>query len=89
MLEDKPKAALLCMSAAIHKVQSDHCRNFSKFFCFWLCIFYLYLTWKQVVLNNLEKNMMVDGAKINIRLHNYPETMIALKNLKAAYIGKA
>ena len=33
--------------------------------------------------------MMVDGSKINIRLHNYPETMIALKNLKAAYIGKA
>ncbi|XP_075639041.1 putative DNA helicase MCM8 isoform X2 [Castanea sativa] len=60
MLEDKPKVALLCMSAAIHKV----------------------------VLNNLEKNMMVDGAKINIRLHNYPETMIALKNLKAAYIDK-
>ncbi|KAM4089890.1 hypothetical protein ACJW30_09G018100 [Castanea mollissima] len=60
MLEDKPKAALLCMSAAIHKV----------------------------VLNNLEKNMMVDGVKINIRLHNYPETMIALKNLKAAYIDK-
>lgn len=26
--------------------------------------------------------------KINIRLHNYPESMIALKNLKAAYIGK-
>lgn len=33
--------------------------------------------------------MMVDGVKINIRLHNYPETMIALKNLKAAYIGKS
>ncbi|XP_065617152.1 probable DNA helicase MCM8 isoform X1 [Quercus suber] len=60
MLEDKPKAALLCMSAAIHKV----------------------------LLNNLEKNMIEDGAKINIRLHNYPETMIALKNLKAAYIDK-
>ncbi|OVA18173.1 Mini-chromosome maintenance [Macleaya cordata] len=28
------------------------------------------------------------GVKINIRLHNYPESMIALKNLKAAYIGK-
>lgn len=25
--------------------------------------------------------------KINIRLYNYPESMIALKNLKAAYIG--
>ncbi|XP_050242875.1 probable DNA helicase MCM8 [Quercus robur] len=60
MLEDKPKAALLCTSAAIHKV----------------------------LLNNLEKNMIEDGAKINIRLHNYPETMIALKNLKAAYIDK-
>lgn len=29
-----------------------------------------------------------DFVKINIRLHNYPESMIALKNLKAAYIGK-
>lgn len=27
------------------------------------------------------------GAKVDIRLHNCPETMIALKNLKAAYIG--
>ncbi|XP_019052777.1 PREDICTED: probable DNA helicase MCM8 isoform X4 [Nelumbo nucifera] len=27
-------------------------------------------------------------VKINIRPHNYPESMIALKNLKAAYIGK-
>lgn len=26
-------------------------------------------------------------AKINIRLQNYPESTIALKNLKAAYIG--
>lgn len=25
--------------------------------------------------------------KINIRLYNYPESMIALKNLRAAYIG--
>lgn len=25
--------------------------------------------------------------RVNIRLHNYPESMIALKNLKAAYIG--
>ncbi|GLT79312.1 hypothetical protein SLA2020_508050 [Shorea laevis] len=61
-LEEKPKIALLCMSAAVHK-----CR--------------------QVLLsegdNNLEK-----GMKINIRLHNYPESMIALKNLKAAYIDK-
>uniref|UniRef100_A0A2N9IKY6 Probable DNA helicase MCM8 n=1 Tax=Fagus sylvatica TaxID=28930 RepID=A0A2N9IKY6_FAGSY len=60
MLEDKPKVALLCMSAAIHKV----------------------------LLTKLEKNKMEDGVKINIRLHNYPETMIALKNLKAAYIDK-
>lgn len=29
-----------------------------------------------------------DFVKINIRLHNYPQSMIALKNLKAAYIGK-
>lgn len=30
---------------------------------------------------------MEDVVKINIRLHNYPESLIALKNLKAAYIG--
>ncbi|KAI3822612.1 hypothetical protein L1987_10207 [Smallanthus sonchifolius] len=29
-----------------------------------------------------------DGAKVNIRLHNHPESMIALKNLKAAYIER-
>ncbi|MCL7036690.1 hypothetical protein MKW94_027520 [Papaver nudicaule] len=29
-----------------------------------------------------------DDTKINIRLHNCPESVIALKNLKAAYIGK-
>ncbi|GKB58184.1 probable DNA helicase MCM8 [Tanacetum coccineum] len=29
-----------------------------------------------------------ESAKVNIRLHNYPISMIALKNLKAAYIGK-
>nr|XP_043613345.1 probable DNA helicase MCM8 [Erigeron canadensis] len=29
-----------------------------------------------------------DSAKVNIRLHNYPESMIALKNLKAAYIER-
>ncbi|XP_059427817.1 probable DNA helicase MCM8 [Corylus avellana] len=60
MLEDKPEIALLCMSAAIHKV--------------------LLTIW--------EKKKLEDGAKVIIRLHNYPETMIALKNLKAAYIDK-
>lgn len=34
------------------------------------------------------KSKLEDGAKVNIRLHNYPETMIALKNLKAAYIDR-
>lgn len=28
-----------------------------------------------------------DVAKILVRLHNYSESMLALKNLKAAYIG--
>ncbi|XWS59719.1 hypothetical protein CRYUN_Cryun08bG0146100 [Craigia yunnanensis] len=58
-LEDKPKIALSCMSAAVHQVllsSSD---------------FYL-----------------EEGMKINIRLHNYPESVIVLKNLKAAYIDK-
>ncbi|GAY52345.1 hypothetical protein CUMW_141080, partial [Citrus unshiu] len=34
------------------------------------------------------KNNLEDGMKINIRPYNYPESMIALKNLKAAYIDK-
>ncbi|EEF37149.1 DNA replication licensing factor MCM8, putative [Ricinus communis] len=60
ILEEKPKIALSCLGAALHKV----------------------------LLAKLEENILEDGAKINIRLHNYPESMIALKNLKAAYIDK-
>ncbi|KAL9228028.1 hypothetical protein vseg_003647 [Gypsophila vaccaria] len=37
----------------------------------------------------LQKESKMDPhLKINIRLHNYPESMIALKNLKAAYIDR-
>ncbi|GAU35335.1 hypothetical protein TSUD_337270 [Trifolium subterraneum] len=57
---EKPKIALLCMSAAIHKV----------------------------LLSEWENEKLELAAKVNIRLHNCPETMIALKNLKAAYIDK-
>lgn len=32
---------------------------------------------------------MENGVKVIIHLHNYPEIMIALKNLKAAYIGES
>ncbi|XP_050227561.1 probable DNA helicase MCM8 [Mercurialis annua] len=60
ILEDKPKVALSCLAAALHKV----------------------------LLTKLEDNVLNDGTKINIRLHNYPESMIALRNLKAAYIDK-
>ncbi|KAH6825683.1 minichromosome maintenance 8 [Perilla frutescens var. hirtella] len=56
-LEEKPKDALLCMSAALHKVL-------------------------------FTKEDMKECAKIRIRLHNYQESMIALKNLKAAYIDR-
>ncbi|KAI6698199.1 hypothetical protein NL676_018318 [Syzygium grande] len=62
LLEEKkkPKEALLCMSAAVHKV-----------------------------LMAIEDNDRSEvDRKINIRLYNYPESMIALKNLKAAYIDK-
>ncbi|XVE61753.1 hypothetical protein DITRI_Ditri06bG0065200 [Diplodiscus trichospermus] len=58
-LEDKPKIALSCMSAAVHQVLLSH----SDFY-------------------------LEEGMKINIRLHNYPESLIVLKNLKAAYIDK-
>ncbi|XP_024985408.1 probable DNA helicase MCM8 [Cynara cardunculus var. scolymus] len=59
-LERKPKEALLCMSAAVHKVLHS--------------------------ISNDEE--LDDNAKVNIRLHNHPESMIALKNLKAAYIER-
>ena len=42
---------------------------------------------KQVLLTKWEKYKFDDDTKVNIRLHNYPESLIALKNLKAAYIG--
>ncbi|GMN39082.1 hypothetical protein TIFTF001_008313 [Ficus carica] len=61
LLEEKPKIALSCVSAAVHK---------------------------QVLLTKWEKYQLEDATKVNIRLHNYPESMIALKNLKAAYIDK-
>lgn len=60
ILEEKPKEALLCMSAAVHQILSSRWRN----------------------------NILDDEAKINIRLHNYPESVIALKNLKAVYIDR-
>ncbi|XP_057535732.1 probable DNA helicase MCM8 isoform X2 [Amaranthus tricolor] len=34
------------------------------------------------------KRKLESHLKLNIRLHNYPESMIALKNLKAAYIDR-
>ncbi|CAH9091655.1 unnamed protein product [Cuscuta europaea] len=58
-LADRPKEALLCMSAALH----------------------------MVMFMELENEMFGDCTKINIRLHNYPQ-VIALKNLKAAYIDR-
>ncbi|KAK2418080.1 Minichromosome maintenance (MCM2/3/5) family protein [Trifolium repens] len=60
MLMEKPKIALSCMSAAVHKV----------------------------LLSEWENDKLELAAKVDIRLHNCPETMIALKNLKAAYIDK-
>ncbi|KAK4798089.1 hypothetical protein SAY86_030415 [Trapa natans] len=57
LLEKRPKEALSCLSAAVHKAKQEYSR-------------------------------IEDIVKINVRLHNYPESMIALKNLKAAYIDK-
>ncbi|KAJ0476592.1 putative DNA helicase [Helianthus annuus] len=59
VLERKPKEALICMSAAVHKVLYD-----------------------------LNVEEWDESTKVNIRLHNHPESMIALKNLKAAYIER-
>ncbi|EOY07748.1 Minichromosome maintenance 8 [Theobroma cacao] len=41
----------------------------------------------QVLLSSSDFSLE-EGMKINIRLHNYPESVIVLKNLKAAYIDK-
>ncbi|GAB2226931.1 hypothetical protein Drorol1_Dr00008730 [Drosera rotundifolia] len=35
-----------------------------------------------------DKSEFEDNVKINIRLHNHPESMISLRNLKAAYIDR-
>ncbi|GAB2272341.1 DNA replication licensing factor mcm8 [Dionaea muscipula] len=35
-----------------------------------------------------DKSQSEDSVKINIRLHNHPASMIALRNLKAAYIDR-
>lgn len=45
--------------------------------------------WEQVLKAKQEYSRFEDGTRINVRVHNYPESMIALKNLKAAYIGNA
>lgn len=50
-------------------------------------LYYLNKNWKQVLLSKWEIDNLELGAKVDIRLHNCPGTMIALKNLKAAYIG--
>ncbi|CAL0309852.1 unnamed protein product [Lupinus luteus] len=42
----------------------------------------------KVLLSKMENDKLELGAKVDIRIHNCPETMIALKNLKAAYIDK-
>ncbi|KAF8069353.1 hypothetical protein N665_1141s0014 [Sinapis alba] len=42
----------------------------------------------KVLLSQWETNDFDNVMKINIRLHNYPESSISLKNLRAAYIGK-
>ncbi|XP_077216174.1 minichromosome maintenance 8 isoform X2 [Tasmannia lanceolata] len=40
------------------------------------------------LLPKLKSFQLESEEKINVRLHNHPESMIALKNLKAAYIGR-
>ncbi|XP_023641156.1 probable DNA helicase MCM8 isoform X2 [Capsella rubella] len=42
----------------------------------------------KVLLGQWESKKFDNVMKINVRLHNYPESSISLKNLRAAYIGK-
>lgn len=57
------------------------CRDLSA------CEFLRFVCWKQVLMDREERNLLDDGLKVNIRVYNYPESLIMLKNLKAAYIG--
>ncbi|KAL9689261.1 hypothetical protein QQ045_033696 [Rhodiola kirilowii] len=59
-LEEAPKEALLCISAAVH----------------------------QVLILEGSSGDSTQIHKVNIRLHNYPESVISLKNLKAASIDR-
>lgn len=43
----------------------------------------------KVLIDKWGKDTFKDDAKINIRLHNCPDLLISLKNLKAAYIGNS
>lgn len=88
MLEENPKVALKCMSAAIHQVKNKLLREFRSslsiltYFQGLMLNSYLKQVMRTKWVHNLE-----DVAKILVRLHNYSESMLALKNLKAAYIG--
>lgn len=90
MLMEKPKIALLCMSGAVHKVSLKSPLLLHKqvlILCLTKVLYDLNNNWKQVLLSKWENDKPELGAKVDIRLYNSPETMIALKNLKAAYIG--
>lgn len=87
MLEENPKVALKCMSAAIHQVKNKLLREFRSLST---------LTYFQGLMLNSSLTQVMRTkwvhnleyvTKILVRLHNYSESMLALKNLKAAYIG--
>jgi DNA helicase MCM8 len=86
MLTEKPKLALLCMSVAVHTVCLKSLLLFYKYVHL-LRLTKVFYDLKQVLLSKWESDKPELAAKVDIRLHNCPETMIALKNLKAAYIG--
>ncbi|KAF3789098.1 putative DNA helicase [Nymphaea thermarum] len=94
-LEVAPKEALLCVGAAVHEVADFGLRALS---CAMLSIeiaghfrhglgntlLYMY----QILVYQGKECIFGDQEKINVRLYNHFESMINLKNLKAAYIGK-
>lgn len=89
-LQEAPREAVLCLGAAAHLV--DPLLNpISIFFSFFFLT--LFLVWYSIFEQALcvkEKSLQLeDIEKINVRLYNHTESMIALRNLKAAYISNA
>lgn len=92
-LEENPKEALLCMGAAVHLVgvSIDVKIYWYCYLCSCASMFHSLYIGSRYFFQAMcsSKDFQLDDInKINIRLYNHTEMIIALKNLKAAYISK-